>query len=293
MVRHVLWMLMFLLAACAAGGVAVAGADAGATPAAAQTDLGLRLAWKDNMLTISGGPGLPGREVRVHYIEAYCRPGSTRRDWRQTVIGHRTRLVSAGADGKRLVLECRLNDGVTVRHEITAGADEVDFRLTATNPTDRPSDAQWAQPCVRVDKFTGRSQATYLEKSFIFLGGKLARMPTPHWATEAVYTPGQVWCPAGVDRDDVNPRPLNPDVPDRGLIGCFSGDERMVLAIAFEPYQELFQGVITCLHADFRLGGLKPGETKQVRGKIYLVPADTDALLKRYEADFPEHGRRT
>ena len=63
----------------------------------------------------------------------------------------------------------------------------------------------------------------------------------------------------------------------------------MVLAIAFDPCQELFQGVVTCLHADFRIDGLKPGETKQIRGKIYLIPADIDARLKRYEKGFPEH----
>ena len=44
------------------------------------------------------------------------------------------------------------------------------------------------------------------------------------------------------------------------------------------------------MHSDFRIGGLKPGETKNIRGKIYLVPADTRALVKHYERDFPEHG---
>src|SRR5207247_7235398 len=78
------------------------------------------------------------------------------------------------------------------------------------------------------------------------------------------------------------------DVPDNGLIGCFSADEKMIFAVAFEPYQELFQGVAACLHSDFRIGGLKPGETKNIRGKIYFVPADVNALLKRYQADFPE-----
>jgi len=62
----------------------------------------------------------------------------------------------------------------------------------------------------------------------------------------------------------------------------------MIFATAFEPYQELFQGVAICLHSDFRLGGLQPGETKQIRGRIYLVPANVPALLKRYAADFPE-----
>ena len=260
------------------------------TPALAADDLGLTLSWRDNYLTIRGDI-LPGREMKVLYIEAYCRPHSTNRRWEQTTIGHKTRLVSANSDGKQVVLECTLNDGVIVRHEITAGPDEINFRLTATNPTAKPSDAHWAQPCIRVDAFTGRERVSYLEKCFVFLDGKLARMPTRDWAKEAVYTPGQVWCPRHVDRDDVNPRPLSRLVPDNGLIGCYSADEKMIFAVAFEPYQELFQGVITCLHSDFRIGGLKPGETKKVRGKIYFVPADVEALLKRYRGDFPEHAR--
>ena len=90
-------------------------------------------------------------------------------------------------------------------------------------------------------------------------------------------------------RADVNPRPLHPDVPGNGLIGCFSGDGSMIFATAFEPYQELFQGVIRCLHSDFRLGGLAPGETLKISGKIYLVKNDETALLKRYRNDFPGH----
>jgi hypothetical protein len=254
----------------------------------AETDLGLRLAWRDNYLTISGEK-LPGREMKVLYMEAYCRPGSTRRKWEQTTIGHKTRLVSEQPDGRRLVLECTLNDGVKVRHEITAGPDSVDFRITATNPTDKPSEAHWAQPCIRVDAFTGRDKVSYLDKCFVFLGGKLRRLPITNWAKEAVYTPGQVWCPKNVNRDDVNPRPLSDDVPDNGLVGCYSADEKMIFAVAFEPYQELFQGIAACVHSDFRIGGLRPGETKNVRGRIYFVPADVGPLLDRYRKDFPEH----
>ena len=35
-------------------------------------------------------------------------------------------------------------------------------------------------------------------------------------------------------------------------------------------------------------GGLAPGETKKIHGKIYIVPADVPELVKRYEHDFPE-----
>ncbi len=227
------------------------------------------------------------------YIEAFCRPGSTRRDWKQTVIPHKTERVESAADGRLIRLRSRLEDGVVVDHEIRAGRDEVDFRVIATNPTRVASQAQWAQPCIRVDRYAGvkpeRSSEDYLPRCFLYVDGRPVRMPTNPWARTALYTPGQVWCPQGVSRDDVNPRPLSPIVPSNGLIGCVSADGKEMLATAWEPYQELFQGVIVCLHSDFRIGGLKPGETKTIRGKIYLMPADFPGLLARYRDDFPEH----
>lgn len=254
----------------------------------------LSLRWADEILTIRGSH-LPGGELTIRYLEAFCRPGSTERDWNETVIPHKTRLVESAADGRLIRLRSVLDDGVVVDHEIRAGVDEVDFRVTASNPTSRASMAHWAQPCIRVDKFTGTkpepSSEAYLPSCFIFLDGKPAAMPTQPWAREALYTPGQVWRPSHVDRADVNPRPLSSLVPSNGLIGCYSKDRQQIMATAWEPYQELFQGVIVCLHSDFRIGGLAPGETKTIRGKIYLVPADLEALLARYRRDFPTHER--
>lgn len=250
----------------------------------------LRIHWEQNFLTIRGK--FPGEAIRVNYLEAFCRAGSTDRDWRETVIPHQTELVSASEDQKRVQLKSVLEDGVEVLHDIVSLGDAIDFRIKATNPTQQKSAAYWAQPCIRLDPFLGvapvPSSETYLPQSFVFLDGQLTRMPTPSWAKHARYTPGQVWAPRHVDRNDVNPRPLNDKVPSNGLIGCFSRDEQWVFATAFEPYQELFQGVIVCLHSDFRIGGLEPGETKQIRGKIYLTPNDIPALLRRYEQDFPE-----
>ena len=254
----------------------------------------LSLTWEKNWLVIDGDR-LPG-PMRIHYLEAYCRANSQTTDWvKHTVVGHETKLVSAAKDGSRIELSCILKDGVTVQHLITASDDEVDFRLTAHNPTKKRSKAHWAQPCVRVGVFTGtgadqtKDAYAYVKKSFLFLDGKQAMMPTRDWATQARYVPGQVWAAPGVKRADVNPRPLHKDVPDNGLIGCYSDDDKMLFATAWEPYQELFQGVGRCLHSDFRLGGLKPGETRSIKGKIYLVENNIEALLERYRKDFPEH----
>lgn len=250
----------------------------------------LRLAWDKDILTIHGDH-LPGKDVRIRYLEAYCRPGSTDREWGETCIGHKTRLVSADKDGRKLALACKLNDGVEVNHEIAVVDDGVTFDLVAHNPTDTASEAHWAQPCIAVDKFTGRTQQDYIPQCFVLLDGKVTRLPTEPWATKARYVPGQVYCPKHVDRNDVNPRPLSDLVPSHGLIGCFSPDARWILATAWEPYQELFQGVAVCIHSDFRIGGLKAGETKKIRGKIYLTNISIEELVKRYEREFAKSGK--
>jgi len=259
----------------------------------------LTLSRPGNWLVIHG-PHLPGGALRVNYLEAYCRAGSSDADWAEhTVIPHRSEVLEMSADKRLLRLRDTLHDGLVVTHEITAQQDEVDFRLTAQHTGAARSEAHWAQPCARLGAFTGHAEPgdhagqngdleDYLPHCFVFLEGRLERMPTRDWATAARYRPGQVWGAPGVPREDLNPRPLNPHTPSCGLIGCFSADESLIWATAWEPYQELFQGVARCLHADFRLGGLAPGATKQLRGKIYLVPNDVPALLRRYTRDFPE-----
>jgi hypothetical protein len=48
----------------------------------------------------------------------------------------------------------------------------------------------------------------------------------------------------------------------------------------------LFEGVYVCLHSDPYVGGLKPGETKKIRAKIYLLPNNVPELVRRYHRDF-------
>jgi hypothetical protein len=239
---------------------------------------------------------LPGKKITTCYLEAYCRDNSQTTHWgKHTVVGHTTRLVSKSAGGTKIRLRCEVNDGLIVDHNITAENDEADIQIHAHNPTSKRSETHWAQPCVRVGEFTGtgpeqtEDKYAYLEKSFVFLDQKLARMPTRDWATETRYKPGQVWAAPNVSRADVNPRPLHPDIPSNGLIDCFNEDETLIFAMAFEPYQELFQGVIRYLHSDFRLGGLEAGESLEIKGKFYFVANDVAALLQRYHSDFPEH----
>jgi len=235
---------------------------------------------------------VPTGKIRINYLEAYCRPNSTDADWHETTIGHETELTNISKNKKNMQLSCTLSDGVIIKHDIRSSEDEVIFEIKAHNPTAKISQAHWAQPCIRLGEFTGfphkgKELNDYLPKCFIFINGKLERMNQIRpWAMKARYTPGQVWCPKGISRKDVNPRPLSSLIPSNGLIGCFSKNEELIFAVAFEPYQELFQGVARCLHSDFRIGGLNPSETKKIKGKIYILENQPKKLLARYEKDF-------
>src|ERR1700733_11958655 len=133
--------LLFLLAILACWLFSTTSADA--------ADPSLTLAREQNFLVIRGLQ-IPGEEIRINYLEAYCRAGSTDADWvEHTVIKHTSELISLSDDARGMKLRDTLADGVIVDHTITASSDEVDFRVTAHNPTATASEAHWAQPCVR------------------------------------------------------------------------------------------------------------------------------------------------
>jgi len=248
----------------------------------------LQLAWTNNMLTISGGAAIPGGAVKIWYLEAFCRSGGHDRDWSQTTIPHHTELISASKDRRHIKLRTMDETDVEILHDIRSRTDEVEFRLILKNHGDRVSDLQWFQPCLRVDGFTGRGQSNYHERCFIFTESGLATLSQTKRTEEARYRGGQVYVPSGIQYADVNPRPISPDRPLNGLIGCYSKDGERLMAMAWDKTHELFQGVIVCIHNDPHVGGLKPGETKTLRGKVYLLKNDPPALLKRYRRDFPE-----
>jgi len=100
-------------------------------------------------------------------------------------------LTAADPKGRFLELRCQLDDGVVVEHRITGGRDVIEFTLVAPHATSSSSDVAWGATCIIVDKFTGCDKHSYLTKCFIFLDGKLKRLPVEPWAVEAIETPGQ------------------------------------------------------------------------------------------------------
>ena len=81
-------------------------------------DPGLTLQRDGHWLVIKGDH-LPGGEVKINYLEAYCRANSTDADWvKHTVIKHKCELLSLSDDGKTMKLRASEQDGPRVlNHE--------------------------------------------------------------------------------------------------------------------------------------------------------------------------------
>jgi len=195
-------------------------------------------------------------------------------------------LINPDSKGKSLLLRTIVEPNIEIWHDIQAGMDEVTFRLRCENQGQQPVDVEWFQPCMRVKQFTGLNQSNYISRCFIFTESGLTTLDRTRRTEEARYRGGQVYVPKGIDENDVNPRPLSPDRPVNNLIGCFSADGKYLLGNAWDKPQELFQGVIVCIHNDPRIGGLKPGEVKKLFGKLYFLKNEPQELLRRYERDF-------
>jgi hypothetical protein len=83
---------------------------------AAETVSPLTLDRINNWLVIKGAH-LPTAEVRINYLEAYCRANSTDADWlAHTNMKHTTEVLSVEPGNKVIRLKCTPEDGVTVAH---------------------------------------------------------------------------------------------------------------------------------------------------------------------------------
>jgi len=267
------WLVLAISCSCA-------GATSGQAPS---------ISWSNNLLTFADSR-LPGGKLEIWYLEAFCRSGAHDREWAKTTLPHKTTLIHA--EPTLLRFHTQVEPGLEVDHQVQSTTDGLDLRFELTNTGKAWVDLQWFEPaCIRVAAFTGCSQSNYTSRSFIFTPKGLTKLDQLRRTSEARYLGGQVYLPGDVKQSDANPRPVCLDHPVNGLIGCFSADNRLLLATASDRTHELFEGVYVCLHSDPRVNGLAPQEKRQVRSKIYLLPNDPAELLARYQRDFPKTGK--
>jgi hypothetical protein len=267
-------------------GLALAACLPALTAATESRDARFSLRWTNNVLRVAA-PQLPKGGLEILHLEAFCRSGAHNQSWSRTILPHQTKLIRATADRRRLEFETIVAATVVVNHEVRAEPDSVLFTYRFKNRGREPVDALWFQPaCIRVAEFTGGNQETFTGNSFVYTAQGRKPLNQLVRTTNALYAGGQVYLPIDTRIADANPRPICAERITNGLIGCVSADAKLILATASSTTHELFEGVFVCLHSDPHIGGLAPGETKTITSRLYLLPNDPEALLKRYQSDF-------
>jgi len=76
-----------------------------------------------------------------------------------------------------------------------------------------------------------------------------------------------------------------------GLLIRESQDRQWTMGIAWESFLSI-QGhnPWNCMHLSVRVGPLKPGQSRTIRGRIYLIKGSKADCLHRFERDFPKRG---
>lgn len=187
------------------------------------------------------------------------------------------------------------DDGRTARIDsphlqlrLTAARDAVDLELTAVNR----SDHEWPEiaaiiPCFNPGPREARDEQFVNDKTYFLAADALVQLAKReiHFndrfrrAVDAEARDGRyVWS---------DKWPLAEPNAAAGLLLRESSDGRWVTGIAWEDFLSA-QGhnPWDCMHLSVRVGPLKPGESKRIRGRMYLFPGDKQKLLERFQADF-------
>ena len=186
--------------------------------------------------------------------------------------------------------------------QMGAGVDSADITLTVTNK----SDHDWPElasiiPCFNPGP-VGRQNEQFLNTKTFFLGPESL---SPQVAREIHYNhalrvavdqeegtweadgPVYRWAKEGDKYLWSHKWPRSEIDAHAGLILRESNDGEWVMGIAWERFLSA-QGhnPWKCMHLSVNVGPLAQGESREIRGKIYLFKGTKEELLERYQSDF-------
>jgi hypothetical protein len=204
----------------------------------------------------------------------------------QHTQGTHRNQVSLSADGSKGTI---VSEPLGLRLEATAGGGVVEMILKVTNR----SDHAWPQlaaiiPCFNPGPSEIRNKDFINTKTFFLgadgLGRLLAReihfnkKLRPDVDAEADRAGKYVWS---------GKWPKSEIDAAGGLIARESTSGRWVTGIAWERFLSA-QGhnPWDCMHLSVNIGPLAQGESREIRGKIYLFEGTREQLLERYRRDF-------
>ena len=80
------------------------------------------------------GDQVPGKQVRINCLEAYCSAKSKQASWvKHKVVKHEAQLISINENVTVLRLLDRVSDGLIVERAIKAGREEIEIVISEKN----------------------------------------------------------------------------------------------------------------------------------------------------------------
>ena len=80
------------------------------------------------------GDQVPGKQVRINRLEAYCSAKSKQAGWvKHKVVKHEAQLISINENVTVLRLHDRVSDGLIVERAIKAGREEIEIVISEKN----------------------------------------------------------------------------------------------------------------------------------------------------------------
>lgn len=178
-----------------------------------------------------------------------------------------------------------------LRLTMLAGEDSVDLKLTVKNQ----SDHDWPElasviPCFNPGPIGNRNEQFTKSNTWFYADDKLVKLKhreihfNADWRRAidkaADENGNYVWS----SKWPTSPVNANSKA---GLLVCESADGKWACGIAWEDFVSC-QGnnPWLCMHQSVRVGPLNRGESKTIRGKIYLLKGKKEDVLARYKTDF-------
>jgi hypothetical protein len=147
-------------------------------------------------------------------------------------------------------------------------------QVPGTNPSmPKPANPHFADPWRRNTYYVSESGLTPLDSRAIHFNAAL-RAAADRAAESGRFAWSNKW-------------PTSDENARAGFMVRESEDGRWVTAVAWEDFVSV-QGHNPwyCLHNCVRVGPLRPGESRTVRGRLYLFPGNKEECLARFRRDF-------
>lgn len=259
----------------------------------------------------------PGRWPSVHFVQQGARPLLRMEfpdvaDFTCDAWMYESEMDFLGArdlGGGRLETRHRLHSApeVLILSVVEPGLGSIEITARAVRADGSPADLPAGEPppdlCLQLRKAPAfaafpEPYASFMRRCFVFTRSgrtfldRTRRVPTTRFpADDPVNHPPwvQVYLPEWVGPETRLPFPWAGVSPDRltaTVAGVVSRDASHLAAIACDSATSISQVWVDCLHNDPEWGRDSAGQPVW-RLKIYVMPNDPDALLRRVAEDFP------